>query len=108
MRHRFALTLSLGGAVLGGGLALAVASRAAQDREKAPPPDAVVEAQTPNEVPAERPEQKKTAHDLSDVFAVPQSAAVLRGSGRSDRPGPDARFRLLSRSPRRDEAGDDL
>jgi len=33
------------------------------------PPDAVAEAQAPNEVPVERPEQKKTEHDLSDVFA---------------------------------------
>ena len=33
------------------------------------PPDAVAEAQTPKEVPVERPEQKKTEHDLSDVFA---------------------------------------
>ena len=30
--------------------------------------DAVAAAQTPMEVPVERPEQKKTAHDLSDVF----------------------------------------
>src|SRR5258708_29818 len=33
------------------------------------PPDAVAEAQTSKEVPMERPEQKKTAHDLSDIFA---------------------------------------
>ncbi len=32
------------------------------------PRDAVADAQTPKDVPAERPEQKKTAHDLSDVF----------------------------------------
>jgi hypothetical protein len=42
-------------------------------------PDAIVEAQTPKEAPIERPEQKKTAHDLSDVFkpsnALPSSEA---------------------------------
>jgi hypothetical protein len=43
-------------------------------------PDAIAEAQTPKEAPMERPEQKKTAHDLSDVFnpskAVPSSEAL--------------------------------
>ena len=29
-------------------------------------PDAIAEAQTPKEAPMERPEQKKTAHDLSE------------------------------------------
>ena len=45
-----------------------------------PPHDAVVDAQTPKDVPVERPEQKKTAHDLSDIFAwgkaVPSSDAL--------------------------------
>ena len=40
------------------------------------PTDAIAQAQTSKEAPAERPEQKKTAHDLSDVFnpsnAVPR------------------------------------
>jgi hypothetical protein len=38
------------------------------------PHDAVADAQTPKEVAAERPEQKKTAHDLSDVFAPSKAA----------------------------------
>src|SRR4029450_3684496 len=38
------------------------------------PRDAVADAQTPKDVPAERPEQKKTAHDLSDVFTPSQAA----------------------------------
>jgi cytochrome c peroxidase len=45
---------------------------AAGDDPKAPPkrpPDAIDDAQKSREVPVERPEQKKTAHDLSDVFA---------------------------------------
>src|SRR6478735_6731659 len=43
-------------------------------------PDAIAQAQTPRQAPMERPEQKKTAHDLSDVFnpsnAVPSSEAL--------------------------------
>ena len=31
-------------------------------------PDAIAQAQTAKEAPPERPEQKKTAHDLSDIF----------------------------------------
>ena len=58
------------------------------------PPDAIAQAQTPKEAPVERPEQKKTAHDLSDVFnpsnAVPSSEALTnqqdRGEMRSGRP----------------------
>src|SRR6202030_4059301 len=45
------------------------------------PPDAIAQAQTPKEAPIERPEQKKTAHDLSDVFdpsnALPSSEALI-------------------------------
>ena len=44
--------------------------------------DAIAVAQTSKEAPMERPEQKKTAHDLSDVFnpsnAVPSSEALTR------------------------------
>ena len=44
------------------------------------PPDAIADAQTPKDVPLERPEQRKTAHDLSDVFtpskAEPSSEAL--------------------------------
>jgi cytochrome c peroxidase len=38
-----------------------------------PLPDAVAEAQTPHSVPVTRPEQKKTAHDLSDAFLAPKA-----------------------------------
>lgn len=45
------------------------------------PWDAIAEAQTPKEVPVERPEQRKTAHDLSDIFsakrAQPSSQALV-------------------------------
>jgi cytochrome c peroxidase len=43
------------------------------------PPDAAAEAQTPKEVPVERPEQKKTPHDLSDIFA-PSKALPITGA----------------------------
>src|SRR3954465_2978266 len=43
--------------------------------------DVVIAAQTTHQVPEERPEQKKSSHDLSDVFlstkAVPATAALL-------------------------------
>src|SRR5205807_8624077 len=43
--------------------------------------DAIAVAQTSKEAPVERPEQKKTAHDLSDVFnpsnALPTSEALI-------------------------------
>src|SRR5437870_13634555 len=45
------------------------------------PRDAVADAQTPQDVAAERPEQKKTAHDLSDGVAPskaqPSPAALV-------------------------------
>jgi cytochrome c peroxidase len=43
------------------------------------PHDAIADAQTPREVPVERPEQKKTAHDLSDIFA-PSKALPTTGA----------------------------
>lgn len=49
-------------------------------QQTAPPPDAVAAAQTPQPVPEERPEQKKSEHDRSDVFkagkATPSSRAL--------------------------------
>ncbi|MDR3634958.1 MAG: cytochrome B6 [Isosphaeraceae bacterium] len=59
----------LGIAALCSGL-VSTAAVAAQDAKQAPPADAVVEAQTPRAVVIERPEQKKSAHDASDVFAA--------------------------------------
>ena len=40
-----------------------------QPRQNNPPHDAVAAAQTQNQVPATRPEQQKTNHDLSDDFS---------------------------------------
>lgn len=53
------------GVFLGGWFTLALAQDDAPKRTRA---DAVAEAQTPKSVPVERPEQKKSQHDRSDVF----------------------------------------
>jgi cytochrome c peroxidase len=74
----------LGAAVAAGALALAVAATATEGPQRpAEPParDAVVEAQTPRDVPATRPEQKKTEHDRSGAFAAekaPPSSPALK------------------------------
>ena len=56
-------------------------------------PDAIAEAQTPKEAPIERPEQKKAAHDLSEVFnpsnAVPSSEALTNQQDRGEMRGFD-------------------
>ncbi len=64
-------------ALSAGGLVLLVHSAPGQNpnaQSPRPPRDAVAEARTPKDVPAERPEQRKTAHDLSDVFTPSQAA----------------------------------
>ena len=54
------------------------AKQAARNAEA--PRDAIAEAQNPNEAPVERPEQKKTKHDASDIFqpgnALPTTKAL--------------------------------
>jgi cytochrome c peroxidase len=55
--------------------------------------DAIAVAQTAKEAPIERPEQKKTAHDLSDVFAPsnasPSSEALVHQQDRGEMLGFD-------------------
>jgi len=82
------LTIPSTAGILGcGALALVVAASEAagpqqpQQPDPTPAPyDAVAAAQEQNEVPAERPEQRKTEHDRSDVFdatkAKPSSPAL--------------------------------
>src|SRR5690348_7840663 len=84
MTNRKRLVAGILLALLAGGLVLLVRSSAGDDPKAAPPQrphDAVAEAQTPRDVPVERPEQKKNAHDLSDVFAPskaePSSEALI-------------------------------
>jgi cytochrome c peroxidase len=63
--------------LMAGGLIVLMRSAGAQDPNASPTRrsgDAIADAQTPTEVPAERPEQKKTPHDLSDVFAPSKAA----------------------------------
>ena len=67
-----------------GGLAVVVFSQERQPgKDKKPPPfDAVAEAQTPRDVPATRPEQKKSEHDRSEKFDpdnAPLSSPALKG-----------------------------
>ena len=69
MRERLRRIVFPVGGLLGG-FALVMTS-VAQDQKaqpKAAPRDAVAEAQTSRDVQAERPEQKKSEHDRSDIF----------------------------------------
>jgi cytochrome c peroxidase len=53
----------------------------AQPGNPKPPPDAIVRAEKPSAVPVKRPEQVKTAHDLSDIFdasKAPPSSPVFQ------------------------------
>jgi cytochrome c peroxidase len=70
-------------AVIAAGLTWVVSQEVQNRKQKEPPRaprDAIADAQTPKEVPAERPEQKKTGHDQSDIFApskaLPTTAAL--------------------------------
>jgi hypothetical protein len=55
------------------------------------PPDAVQEAQTPQQVREDRVEQRKTAHDRADIFAAPKAPASSPSlEGQPDK-GPDGR-----------------
>jgi cytochrome c peroxidase len=68
MYHRTGLAVVL----LVGGLGLFVFSQEANRNPSSKggaPADAIAEAQTPKEVPIERPEQKRSTHDLSAEFA---------------------------------------
>src|SRR3954451_12485383 len=69
--------------IVAGGLllvALPPSARPEQQTDKTSA-DSVADAQTPKEVPIERPEQKKTNHDRSDAFdpakASPTSQALV-------------------------------
>ncbi|MBV8557777.1 MAG: hypothetical protein JO116_19605, partial [Planctomycetaceae bacterium] len=63
--------------LVAGGLVVLVHSAGGKDPNAQPPGrprDAIADAQTPKAVPAERPEQQKTAHDRSDLFTPSQAA----------------------------------
>jgi cytochrome c peroxidase len=84
MNNRIVLCMVFLAGFLAGGLVLLAHSQEAKTKPPAKgtePPDAIAEAQNPKDVPVERPEQKKTAHDLSDIFAqgksLPSSEALV-------------------------------
>lgn len=69
------------------GLTVSGAQEERQDRGKRPD-DAVAEAQTSRAVPIERPEQKQTEHDRSDIFnarRVPLSSPAFEGQPKQGR-----------------------
>ncbi|HVA47951.1 MAG TPA: cytochrome B6 [Pirellulales bacterium] len=83
MSTRIRLVLALAAALLADASALQIVAQEKNARQPAKgkaPRDAVAEAQTPKEVPVERPEQKKTKHDTSDIFkpakALPTTKAL--------------------------------
>jgi cytochrome c peroxidase len=69
MRNQTRLTVTLKILVIISSVVLMVwAQQRPQPQEGARTRDTVTQAQTPREVPASRPEQRKTEHDRSDVF----------------------------------------
>src|SRR5262249_13790945 len=97
MLNRHGLVTGVILALLAGGLAFLVRSTAGDNPKASPsqrPHDAIADAQTPREVPVERPEQKKTAHDLSDIFspskALPSSEALVNQADQGQYLGFDA------------------
>jgi cytochrome c peroxidase len=81
MWNRIALAVVVFAGLFGGGLVPLVHAQEAKTNSGKgdAPPDAVLDAQTERAVPKERPEQKKTAHDLSDIF-TPSKALPTTGS----------------------------
>jgi cytochrome c peroxidase len=62
-------------ALVAGAIAVLFGAAAGQSPTSTPqsPYDVVADAQTPRSVPTERPEQQKSAHDRSDIFAPSQA-----------------------------------
>jgi hypothetical protein len=80
-KHVLFTTVSL--ALLTGALGLLLRATAGQGQnpvQPGSPHDAIAAAQTPQKVPVERVEQKKTDHDRSDIFtqkrALPATEAL--------------------------------
>src|SRR5205814_7526285 len=69
MPHKFGLAAAFAAGVLASGLLLSARSQTPDPKQKtAPPHDPAAEALRVKQVPADRPEQKLTAHDKSDAF----------------------------------------
>src|SRR4029077_21128395 len=94
IRRRFVMPLYLKVVLPVAGLILGIFSLTVPEGARSQQPsDPIVQAQTPKEAPMERPEQKKAAHDLSDVFnpsnAVPSSEALTNQQDRGEMRGFD-------------------
>jgi cytochrome c peroxidase len=76
MRKQTILAVAAGVALGLGAQALVVSSQETGKKAPASPHDAVADAQTPRPVPADRPEQKKSEHDRSDVFQAAKAPAL--------------------------------
>jgi cytochrome c peroxidase len=72
--------------------AAAPARKSAAPAKSAVLPDAVQEAQTPREVPAERPEQRKTEHDRSDIFAATKAQPNNKATNQQPKEGKNSGF----------------
>jgi cytochrome c peroxidase len=74
------ITLAVAGLLLADFVPLARSEQdnAQQTTKAKGPRDAVADAQTPNEVAIERPEQKKTEHDRSDIFNSSKSPPITK------------------------------
>jgi hypothetical protein len=84
MRNKRGLITGAIAALFTGGVALFMHSVAGETSTTLPfegSQDTITDAQTPRNAPNERPEQKKSAHDLSDIFAPgkasPSSGALI-------------------------------
>ena len=87
MLNKSGLVTGLILALSASGLVLLMHSAAGENPNAQPPQrprDAIAEAQTPRDAPAERPEQQKTAHDRSDIFTP--SKATSSSEALSDQP----------------------
>ena len=109
MHSRPVFVGTLAAALLAAGFGLGILSGQGQGGDKAPqkkaPPDAVTDITQQQGVPADRPEQKLSQHDKSDVFnpdnTPPSSKALLKQPEQGKLPGFDfARDPLDSLKPK--------
>ncbi len=75
-RASFGLSLLLGVILHEAALSAESSPPAAKQESRQLAPDAVLEAQRPREVSVERPEQQKTEHDSSNIFAPSQAPFI--------------------------------
>lgn len=96
--------LAFGGLVMAVTMVMVPTAWAANAPSPTPLPDAVEDAQTPRPMPGNRPEQKKNAHDTSEIFgaekAPPSSTAFQAQPDQGEMKGFDfARDPLNAKTP---------